>query len=280
MQSDKILFSIITVVYNDGDGLAKTADSVLKQSFSNFEYIIIDGSSTDNTPSIAQDVIKKFKAEHKQISYISEPDKGIYDAMNKGTKLSHGKWLLFLNAGDLFYNRQVLKKTASYDNDKYSALYGSTNLQAYDLHRIVEPQDISNLTKHMIFCHQSVFVSRQVMMEYNYNINYKFVADFDFFLRCYLDGKKFQKIPFVISTFKIGGASSSGNFEMFYEELNVRKNNNVISEQEYQKEFNDLKKKEKSHKIFKAFKERAPKLFVERFDKKRFIKDGYTSDEA
>ena len=67
---------------------------------------------------------------------------------------------------------------------------------------------------------------------------------------------------------------------MFYEELNVRKNNNVISDQEYQEEFNDLKKKEKVHNIFKAFKKRVPKLIVERIDKKRFSKDGYTSAEV
>lgn len=98
------LVTVITVVYNAKELLEETILSVLNQTYSNIEYIIVDGGSTDGT----LDIIKKY--QDKISKYISEPDQGIYDAMNKGMSLSKGQWLNFMNAGDSFYSNDVLQK--------------------------------------------------------------------------------------------------------------------------------------------------------------------------
>lgn len=100
------LFSIITVSFNNGKTIADTIQSVLRQSFTNFEYLIIDGGSSDET----QEILSRLPA---QVRWISEPDKGIYDAMNKGWKLASGRFVAYLNADDLYDNPQVLEKVAA-----------------------------------------------------------------------------------------------------------------------------------------------------------------------
>ena len=104
-------FSIITINYNNKDGLLKTIESVLCQTYKDFEFIVIDGGSTDGS----REIIEKY-AGH--IDYwVSEPDKGIYNAMNKGIKVAHGDYLNFMNSGDYFYNENVLNDTLAYLND-------------------------------------------------------------------------------------------------------------------------------------------------------------------
>lgn len=103
------LISIITIVYNDKEGLEKTIQSVLSQTYTNIEYIVIDGGSTDGSVS----VIRKY--ESKISKWVSEPDNGIFDAMNKGIKLATGEWLNMMNAGDFFYSNDVLSNVFTSD---------------------------------------------------------------------------------------------------------------------------------------------------------------------
>ncbi len=113
-------FSIITVVYNDVENIEETIKSLLNQTYKNFEYIIIDGKSDDGT-------VEKIKKYEKEITYfVSEKDGGIYDAMNKGIKISSGEFLFFLNSNDFFYNKNVLKNIAeiSEKNKKEDIIYG------------------------------------------------------------------------------------------------------------------------------------------------------------
>ena len=116
--------TIITVCYNAISTIEDTIKSVLSQTYENLEYIIIDGGSIDGTI----DIIKKYE---KQISYWqSEPDKGVYDAMNKGIKLSTGEWINFMNAGDSFYNTEVLQSLNLYFSDSQTdIIYGDTCIE-------------------------------------------------------------------------------------------------------------------------------------------------------
>ena len=111
--------SIITINYNNALGLKKTMSSIEKQTWKEFEYIMVDGNSTDGS----LEVMKTFN--YIGLNYISEPDSGIYNAMNKGIKMAKGKYLLFLNSGDVLENENVLKNVLQYFNDDYAILSGN-----------------------------------------------------------------------------------------------------------------------------------------------------------
>ena len=111
--------SIISINYNNKEGLRKTVESVVNQTYKNFEYIVIDGGSTDDSTDILDEY-------HEKINYIvSEPDSGIYNAMNKGIKVAKGDYLLFLNSGDCLIDQFVIQKVITELNDKISIYYGN-----------------------------------------------------------------------------------------------------------------------------------------------------------
>jgi len=167
------LISIVTVVYNDAKGLEKTIQSVLSQSYNNIEYIIIDGGSTDGTV----EVIKRHK---KSISmWISEADKGIYDAMNKGIKLAKGRWINFMNARDIFYNQDVLSNIFLHKNypSNTAVIYGD-HLADYQngYKRKVKIGLLPKFLRKMPFCHQSTFVRLSIPKKIGFDTNYQFAV--------------------------------------------------------------------------------------------------------
>ncbi|NJN33942.1 MAG: glycosyltransferase [Saprospiraceae bacterium] len=118
-------FSIITVVYNGAAVVEKTIQSVLNQTFRNYEYLIIDGASKDETLNI----IKKYNALYPlSIQWVSERDNGLYDAMNKGLRLAKGRFVLFLNAGDALFEKTTLQKIAHHIKPETDVLFGETML--------------------------------------------------------------------------------------------------------------------------------------------------------
>lgn len=169
---DEQRISIITVVYNDIENIEKTILSVLNQDYKNFEYIIIDGNSTDGTV----DIIRKY--ENKLSFFISEPDGGIYDAMNKGLKHSSGDWIIFMNSGDLFNTNDVLSvffNKVSYKNN-IGIVYG------YPLNKAGNKIRSHSLTKVNLFfertiCHQAIFAKKETFINNLFDINYPVVAD-------------------------------------------------------------------------------------------------------
>ena len=168
-------FSIITVTYNAEAFIEGTVQSVISQKFNSFEYIIIDGDSTDNTKAILSDY-------KKQIDFlISEKDQGLYHAMNKGIRSANGEFLLFLNAGDRFLSDAVL-------NEIDSAISPATRIISADFIKVKKNGDyngryiktkactLKNLRKDFAACHQTVFIHRTVVAEYD--LNYKILADY------------------------------------------------------------------------------------------------------
>jgi len=191
--------SVITVVYNDSKGLERTIKSVVNQSFHNFEYIIIDGGSEDGT----LDIIKEHRDD---IDYwVSEPDEGIYDAMNKGLLQSSGEWGIFMNAGDSFAGIKVLEKV--FTNNNYTSginfIVGKTRRSYFNGFYISEPDFFCDPRIGMGFSHQSVFFRVDYHKENLFNLDYKLMADFEFFCRA----KGFRYFPITISNFITGGAS-------------------------------------------------------------------------
>lgn len=202
------VLSIITVCFQSKDELSSTINSVLSQSLTQFEYLVIDGASTDGTCEFLAQTEERFIQRQIPFRYVSEPDHGIYDAMNKGVRIADGKWLLFLNAGDLLYDSQVLEKVFSVPIDA-QILYGDALCIYQNRQKLYQALPLEHLTYEMAFCHQSAFVRRELLLQYPYDISYKVCADHHFFLSMYLKHKTFIYYPYPISIYEISGYSDS-----------------------------------------------------------------------
>ncbi len=170
--------SIITVNLNNKDGLQKTIDSVISQTYKDFEWIIIDGGSTDGS----KELIEKYS---NHISYwVSEPDKGIYNAMNKGIKQAHGEYLQFLNSGDIYFEDNTLKQVVKFLINE-DIVYGyaviknnNTNKRVNIRHEIISCYDLTRNTIN----HQCAFIKKKLFDIFGlYDENYKIVSDWKFF---------------------------------------------------------------------------------------------------
>lgn len=177
-------FSIITVTYNAEKVLEDTIQSVIAQTYHRIEYILIDGASKDGTPKI----IEKYRNTIHVL--VSEPDKGIYDAMNKGMALATGNYLCFLNAGDCFHANDTLTQMAHSirGNELPDVLYGETALVDANQHflrmrRLSVPEvlDWKSFKRGMLVCHQAFFAKRSLALPYN--LKYRYSADFDWCIR-------------------------------------------------------------------------------------------------
>ncbi len=200
------MLSIVTVVYNSEQYLERTILSILNQTFKDVEHIILDGNSKDKT----LDIIQKF---NDQIAYWkSEPDKGIYDAMNKAQNFATGKYIMFLNSGDEFCDNNVLENIFKI-NTTSDVYYGDTLItdeQGNPLRnrRLRPPQKLNwkDFRYGMLICHQSIIVKRELSKQYN--IEYKIAADIDWAIRSIRDAKAITNTHINISKFMEGGMSS------------------------------------------------------------------------
>lgn len=204
------LFSIITVTYNAASLLPETIESVARQSCKDKEYIIIDGASKDNTPEL----IEKYSSEITK--FISEPDKGIYDAMNKAFGMATGKYILFLNAGDTFHTDDVLGKIKALidPNNEPDIIYGETAItdekgNFISMRRLKTPENLNwkSFTQGMLVCHQS-FMPKLDICE-PYDLSYRYSADFDWCIRCMKKANFIYNTHLIISNFLEGGVSTS-----------------------------------------------------------------------
>lgn len=204
---DKVL-SVITVTFNSGKTLQRTIDSIRNQADSRIEYIIIDGKSQDETLTIIKknlDVVT---------NWISEKDKGIYDAMNKGIQISTGKYIAFMNSDD-WYEKDVLGKVLPIlEKSEAEVVYGDTNIWSGETHigrRIADEIQTGKIPLRMPFSHQSCFVLSSVMRELGgFSPEYKLVADFKMIISIIKNPKaNIERLPFAVSGFSVGGASSN-----------------------------------------------------------------------
>ena len=197
----KPLFSIIVVSYNAGQTIKTTIESILKQDLNNYEIIVKDACSTDDT---IQNI-----PENDKIKFYQTKDCGIYGGMNEAIGYSSGEYLLFLNCGDYFYNEQVLSKISEFlgtvDAD---VVYGN-----YCRKEVVFNQP-SVLTKNYFFrtplCHQTIFYKRSLFEEFGgYDLKYKICADCDFNLKIFCAGKRYFHCDCIVSDYLGGGASET-----------------------------------------------------------------------
>lgn len=192
------LFSIITITRNNKTGLSRTAKSIKEQSYQNYEWIIIDGHSTDGTQN---DFI-----DYSTAKIISEEDKGIYDAMNKGIDRASGDYLIFMNAGDIFAYKDVLEKISSRVQVSPDFIYGDSLEDNY----YKRARSYLKINWGMFTHHQAMFYKRDTLGCLRYDLTYKIAADYDLTLRFLLSlSNDFHilYVPAPICIFETGGLS-------------------------------------------------------------------------
>lgn len=191
-------FSIITITYNAEAFLPRTVESVLSQHYRDIEHIIIDGASTDSTISVAQDYMQRSYAAQNghEVRIVSEPDNGLYDAMNKGLRQASGDYICFLNAGDFFPNANVLDTIVSRSLTGKSrqqlpaVIYGDTDIVDNEGNflrhrRLAPPRNLTwrSFRKGMLVCHQAFYARLDIARTVPYDTRYRYSADVDWCIR-------------------------------------------------------------------------------------------------
>ena len=258
-------FSIITVCYNAADVIAATIESVLSQDFSDYEYVIQDGNSTDDTPKIAASYKEQF--DKKGIKFVCnrEADKGIYDAMNKAVVSSEGDYINFMNAGDCFYSPDVLATVASSIEGKDPVIvFGDCAVYEYGrFYRF--PKSLENIERNMPFSHQSVFAASDFLRRHPFNTAYRYSADYDLLLAAHDEGVKFLDADTFICITTADGLSSVKYHDTLMESSEILKNHGLEHRSEA-----ELKRLERSLSIKQFVLDHFPD-FVKKFIRGRQI---------
>lgn len=216
------LFSIVTITYNAETTLPATFASVAEQDFKFFEYIVIDGASNDRTVELARN------ADIPGMKIVSEPDKGLYDAMNKGLGMATGDYVVFLNAGDAFHSPRTLSKVAEVilDNDYPGIVYGQTDLVDATRKRIA-PRHLSapailtldSFKTGMVVCHQAFFVLRKIAG--NFDLKYRFSADYEWCIRCLQRSHRNMYVDSVVIDYLSEGLTTNNRVKSLNERFDI-----------------------------------------------------------
>ena len=208
--------TIVIASYNSGKTIKKALQSVKDQTYSNWECLVVDGSSKDDTIEI----VKEFSTIDSRFRFISEPDHGIYDAFNKGWKNAYGEWIYYLGSDDVI-EREGISRLMSEEDNNFAILAGNTRLVRLEgSSRIVKP----GLPKFGI--HQGMVMNRDVMASLGgFDENYKIQADYDLMVRIINEGYKMKVIDAIVGNFIIGGTSQSlkSQWKYFLERYDIDK---------------------------------------------------------
>ena len=220
MSQKPLSFSVITVCFNSAETLGRALESVAKQDWPHVEHIVIDGGSKDGTVQ----VLKENRARLAHV--VSEPDRGIYDAMNRGIRISSGKWILFLNSGDIFNNRKVLSNIFRNQLFNKDIIFGNTLVENNNIKRFIEGKNFTKNTIVMPFCHQSTMVKTDILKKNKFSLKYKYSSDFNFFFKCFIKKIKFCKKNIIISNVRANGVSDKNRQKVYNENIQILKKNN------------------------------------------------------
>ena len=225
--------SVITVCYNSAATIRKTIESVLNQTYRHIEYIIVDGQSKDDTLHIVEEYAPLFG---DRLKVISEPDQGIYDAMNKGIRMASGELIGILNSDDFYEQCAVEYMVHALGQEKHQILYGFVRTIREDGMEITVERQSHNMLRERMIGHPACFVTKAVYEDFGaYDLQYVSVADYDFMLRMYDNSKvTFIPVDHLITNFTLGGMSASNI--AWLDLLKLRRNYGMISENEYRKE--------------------------------------------
>lgn len=213
------VLSIITIVFNNVRDIERTMRSVLNQNYPHIEYLVIDGASTDGT----KDIIDRF--QDQLTTYISEPDKGIYDAMNKGLALATGDYVLFMNSGDELYDNETVAAVfaAGVNADIY---YGETEMfnenwesQGQRRHRAPANFTWKSFKYGMNISHQAIYIKREITEPYD--LRYRYSADIDWIIKAARKARKIVNTKRYVAKYLVGGVSKQKHMESLKERFHI-----------------------------------------------------------
>jgi len=248
--------SIITPTYNSENTLHGTVEALLRQTFSDFEYIIIDGVSKDRTVEIMKSYIPLFTDKGVAVRIISEPDKGVYDAMNKGIGLAQGELVGITNSDDWYEDNALEVMWAKFTDGKVER----ANSMLYGIERVWKDGKIFNLQRRgasfiaeSVLPHSTFFVANEVYKKYGaFDLSVKVLADYDFICRCVSKGVILEEVDVVISNFCLGGISSS-YFDFYSDFYRIKHKYGFINDKKYRELRNVLRLKKLINKVVKRW---------------------------
>lgn len=219
MQASLPLVTIITVAYNSAKTISRTIESVLNQTYPNIEYIIIDGASTDKTVEIAKSYQEK---TNKSFFILSEPDNGMYDALNKGAKLAHGLLVGQINADDWYESNAVETMVKLYNEENYDVAWGSIRIKK-PTGDMIKHAKIGKFWTTSGWCHPAMFSKREILLLYPYACESMY-DDFDYITSVKQAGRKIVVIDYIISNFSFGGMSTKKSLREVKKRVNILNN--------------------------------------------------------
>lgn len=248
--------SIITPTYNSENTIHGTIDALLRQSFSDFEYIIIDGVSKDNTVEKIKSYIPAFEQKGVYVRILSEPDKGVYDAMNKGISLAQGELVGITNSDDWYEDNALEVMWAKFTENGVN----KANCMLYGIERVWKDDKIFNVQRRgaafiseSVLPHSTFFVSKAVYEKFGaFDLSVKVLADYDFICRCVSKGVNLEEVDVVISNFRLGGISSS-YFDFYSDYYKIKHKYGFIDSKKYKELKLVLKAKKLINKVVKRW---------------------------
>ncbi|GGI28101.1 glycosyltransferase family 2 protein [Pedobacter mendelii] len=211
--------SVITIVYNNVRDIERTINSVINQTFKDIEYLVIDGASNDGT----LEVVQKYKNQISKI--VSEPDKGIYDAMNKGLALAKGDYILFMNSGDEIYDEHTVEEI--FDSSPGADIYyGETEMYndkweslGRRRHEAPESFDWKSFRYGMNVSHQAIYIKRSIIVPYD--IKYKYSSDIDWIIKAAKKSSNIVNVHRYVAKYLVGGMSKKKHHESLKERFQI-----------------------------------------------------------
>ncbi|MEN7547904.1 glycosyltransferase family 2 protein [Rapidithrix thailandica] len=207
--------TVITINYNCGDMLETTIRSVLAQSYPNLEYIVVDGGSTDDSLAIIH------KYQDKIDRWVSEPDRGIYDAMNKGVRMASGEWVNFMNAGDWFVDNQTVEKVMALADHQAEMVYGDHEVRFDSFTKQKKALPAKYIWKHMVCSHQSLFTRSVLLEKHPFSAAYGSAGDYHFIYTQVQNGVVAQQVPVKVASFDSGGVSYTHPVDSYKQILRI-----------------------------------------------------------
>lgn len=215
-----MLVTIITVAYNSEKTLARAMASVLNQSYDNIEYIVIDGASKDRTAEVARSFQAAFDAkEGRSLTVISEPDKGMYDALNKGARLAHGELVGQINSDDWYEPDAVQNMVDFYHKEHYDAAWGNIRIKK-PTGDMIKYAKIGRLWTTAGWCHPAMFSKRDTLLRHPYPLESMY-DDFDYITSVRQAGERIAVCDKVISNFSFGGMSTKKSLKEVFRRTNI-----------------------------------------------------------
>lgn len=203
-----MLVTVLTVSFNAEKTIGKTMESVLNQTYENIEYIVIDGASKDRTVEVAKSYQQKFNSmPGRTLTIISEPDKGMYDGLNKGARMAHGELVGQINADDWYESDAVETMASLYEKEKYDAAWGSIRIKKKSGDMIKHAR-IGKLWTTAGWCHPGMFSKREILLQFPYALESMY-DDFDYITAVHRAGKRIVTIDKVVNNFAFGDGGQS-----------------------------------------------------------------------